>query len=112
MIPLAAEDFLLQWIDTKFTSFGEDSTLLNWLKLLRRVYMPLSENSPIDRNDVGTNGDCSHLIDVDIFEASEPNTFDETIYTNYKCYQYLIKYIECAADKEKTLVEFPLLKKF
>lgn len=113
VIPLAAEDHLLQWLDSKFIEIAKHDAWSKWLDLLRLVHAPLKEN---DTGNITSNGsdEDSHLVDVDIFDDTEPNTFDETVYTNYKCYKFLIKHIGAAtldvSQKEKILSEFSSLK--
>lgn len=113
VIPLAAEDHLLQWLDSKFIEMSESDAWSKWLDLLRLVNAPLKENGPGNTELNGSTED-SHLVDVDIFDDTEPNTFDETAYTSYKCYGFLIKHINAATfdiiQKDKILAEFLNLK--
>lgn len=108
VIPLAAEDHLLQWLDSIFTHISKAGAWSNWLDLLRLVYSPLTVGK------VESNQDESNLVDVDIFDDSEPNTFDETIYTSYKCYTFLMKQIEKStltdAEKEQIFIELASLR--
>lgn len=92
---MAAEDYLLNWLDERFVTIGkdEDGSILAWLRLLQLIYDPTIES---DGESVETNEtqNVNNLIDVDIFDDTEPNTFDETIFTSLKCYQFLIKHVE------------------
>lgn len=111
VIPLAAEDHLLQWLDSKFIEMS--NAWSKWLDLLRSVYAPLKENEAAN-TELNESTEDSHLVDVDIFDDTEPNTFDETAYTSYKCYEFLIKHINAATfdtiQKDKILAEFLNLK--
>lgn len=117
VIPLAAEDDLLKWLDAKFNELAPKEAWSKWLDLLRRIQKPLAENAggdaDADDNDDDSNED-NNLIDVDIFDDTEPNTFDETIYTSYKCYNFLEENINSAVldvkQKLAILTEFETLK--
>ncbi|XP_031638647.1 thyroid adenoma-associated protein homolog [Contarinia nasturtii] len=111
VISLAAEDHLLQWLDTKFIEFAKKEAWSKWLDLLRLIYKPLAGNA-----DENVDGDSNedNLIDVDIFDDTEANTFDETIYTSYKCYNFVVKHINNApldsVKKQEILTEFATLQ--
>lgn len=113
VIPLAAEDYLLKWLDTRFHGIANEMAWSKWLDLLRLVYASLREDN--DQKS-GLNGDCddSTLIDVEIFDDSEQKSFDETAYTSYKCYTFLVKCVNAStlniAEREKILSEFPNLQ--
>lgn len=111
VIPLAAEDHLLQWLDTRFSKISSTDAWSNWYDLLHLVYTSSTEK--VDEK-IETNNDDNHLIDVDIFDDTEPNTFDESIYTSYKCYTFLVKHIKNStltdARKEEIFVEFENLR--
>lgn len=106
---MAAEDHLLQWLDSKFVHLAGNDVWSKWLDLLRLVFEPLAKKQ---QDNVNVND--SNLVDVEIFDDTDPNTFDETIYTSYKCYNYLVKYINDAKlnliEKEKILSEFTTLQ--
>lgn len=120
MIPLAAEDFLLDWLDEKFKlKSNECETWTSWHKLLQRIYSDDDNDDDDVMNSVRQNGHESvdnHLVDVDIFETDAHNTFDEAIYTHYKCYQKLLSNLREGGgqeEKEKHIqAEFPALKQF
>lgn len=109
VIPLAAEDHLLKWLDSKFAELAKYDAWSKWLDLLRLIHGPSSDNNVESCNTNG-NVEDDNLVDVDIFDDTEPNTFDETIYTSYKCYNYLTKQVEIAtldsANKQEILSEF------
>lgn len=113
VIPLAAEDYLLQWLDTKFVQIAEKDVWSNWLNLLRLVFAPVVRNQ--DENTAATSDNNEdNLVDVEIFDDSDANTFDETIYTSYKCYTFLVKHINDAQlnvnQKQRILSEFEILQ--
>lgn len=99
---------MLQWIDSKFLEVANDDAWSKWLDLLRRVHSPLNSES-----DEITDIDGNNLVDVDIFDDTEPNTFDETIYTSHKCYNFMTKHIDNApldtSEKDKIRSEFASL---
>lgn len=107
VIPLAAEDYLLEWLDSKFVKIDNKSAWSKWLDLLRLVYKPLQSNEDDNANENGNTENS--LVDVDIFDDSEPNMFDETIYTSYKCYNFMIRRMENSTEKENILIEFATL---
>lgn len=111
VIPLAAEDHLLQWLDSKLVEVAKEEAWLKWLNLLRLMHSPSTENE--DEN-VAVNGSSEPLVDVDIFDDTVPNTFGETIYTSYKCYKFLLKHINAttldSAKKEAILSQFSALQ--
>ncbi|XP_055295122.1 thyroid adenoma-associated protein homolog [Sitodiplosis mosellana] len=90
VIPLAAEDHLLQWLDSKFVQIARNDVWSKWLDLLRLVFAPLGKKQEDSAND---DNNEDNLIDVEIFDDSEPNTFDEAIYSSHKCYTYMVKHI-------------------
>lgn len=95
MIPLAAEDDLLLWLDSRFIEIAQTEAWSKWHDLLQLVYSPLADESD-ERPEANSNDEESHLVDVDIFDDTEPNTFDETIYTSHKCYIFMMKHVESA----------------
>lgn len=117
VIPLAAEDFLLDWLNEEFKSQSSKcETWISWHKLLQRIY---SDNDDDVLNSVEQNGqdsDDNNLLDVVIFEADEHNTFDEAIYTHYKCYKKLLSNLKESGSQEEKgdyiQAEFPSLKPF
>lgn len=110
VIPLAAEDHLLEWLDTCFVEVTNVETYSLWLQLLRLIYYPMTQNSQESIVAGGGKMD-NNLIDVDIFDDTEPNTFDETVFTCYKCLNNMLKHIDRTATdtKEQILSEFSTL---
>lgn len=87
---------------------------MKWLDLLRLIYKRFSEN---DKENVDVNGRTkdNYLIDVDIFDDTEPNTFDETMYTCHKSYNFLVEHINNdsvfdSVKKQEILAEFETLQ--
>lgn len=116
MIPLAAEDILLDWLHEKFKSnSNECETWIQWHKMLQRIYSN-DDDKMNSGEENGRDSDDNNLVDVYIFEADEYNTFDEAIYTHYKCYQKLLNSLKESGghkEKEKNIqAEFPSLKPF
>lgn len=113
VIPLAAEDHLLQWLDTKLIKIAKEDAALKWLHLLRMIYAPLSETKK-EQAEANGSDENTNLIDVDIFDDTEPNTFDETVYTSHKCYNFMIGHLDNvtldAKKKEEILSEFSTLQ--
>lgn len=109
---MAAEDYLLSWLNVRFIESAKGEAWKRWLQLLRLIYDPQTNK---DEEANGCNED-SNLIDVEIFDDTDPNTFDETIYTAYKCYNLIIQnFNEVALDanqKQLILDDFPTLKHF
>lgn len=95
VIPLAAEDEFLHWIDAKFLEVAQTEAWSKWYDLLQLVYNPLKDESD-EKPETNSNNDNNHLVDVDIFDDTEANTFDETIFTSHKCYIIMMKHIENA----------------
>lgn len=114
VIPLAGEDHLLEWLDTRFVNIAKEEAWSKWLRLLRLVCDPLTSIDNDNNAEANGSNEDNNLIDVDIFDDTEPNTFDETVYTSYKCYKFLVKHIDrtmLGADKkEKILSEFVTLQ--
>lgn len=112
MIPLAAEDYLLDWFDEKIKSSG---TFRIWWDLLKMMNDDEEDGQSVEQSERNDDGD--NLIDVEIFEADEQNTFDEAIYTQYKCYKKLVKCVEQSDQNIPKLLneikdEFPALHQF
>lgn len=108
-IPLAAEEYLLKWLDDVFFyKAGKKSAYTNWIKLLQTITIDAdSMNNRSDEND-----DTHDFVDMDLFEISEPNAFEEPIYTLYKCFVHLDKYIENRQERKDILSKFPCLLRF
>lgn len=111
---MAAEDFLLDWLDQEFKSkSNECETWISWHKLLQKIYSDDDDDSVEENRQ---ESDDNNLLDVVIFEADEHNTFDEVIYTHYKCYKKLLSNLKengSLEDKGNDIQdEFPLLKPF
>lgn len=109
MIPQAAEDLLLKWLDNAFLTTGRDAAYRNWTLLLKATPLNVEMLSKGSNGGEGTN---NQLIDMDIFEISEANTFDEPMYTIYKYYHYLAKFIQDDRDKDLILDMCPFLSRF
>lgn len=113
MIPLAAEDDFMRWIDSKFVEIAQTEAWSKWYDLLQLVYSPLKDDSD-EKPETNSNSEDSHLIDVDIFDDTEANTFDETVYTSHKCYIFMMKHIENAtidpAKKDEIRSQFTSLQ--
>lgn len=116
MIPLAAEDYLFNWLEQKFQKIvtNDEKSWELWLKLLRLMSDTGSDDAV---EQVEPTTDHTHLVDVDIFEIDEPNTFDEFNLTQYKCFSRVINHLEKINGnslqlKMDILNEFPALKQF
>lgn len=112
VIPLAAEHNFLEWLDTRFSKMTKNEAWSAWLQLLRLVYNPCAQDT---EQIVNSNDETNNLIDVEIFDDTEPNIFDETIYTAYNCFNYVVKNMKnCASldadSKEKIFSEYSALK--
>lgn len=88
-------------MDIRFVTVAKEKTWSKWLQLLRLIYDP-SRDKDGDLIKAGGGDEDKNLIDVDIFDDTEPNTFDETVYTSYKCYNYMIKYVQKSPLKNET----------
>lgn len=91
----------MEWLDIRFVTIAKEEAWSKWLRLLQLIYDPSTDKDGDIDNADGSNVD-NNLIDVEIFDDTEPNTFDETVYTSYKCYNYMIKYIEKLDVQNKT----------
>lgn len=113
MIPLAAEDYFMEWINLRFIKIAKDEAWSEWLKLLQLVYNPHVQE-PEDTAET-VNHSENNLIDVEIFDDTEPNIFDETIYTAHKCFNFMLKNMNGCPSmdldyKEKILAGYVALK--
>lgn len=113
VIPLAAEDHFMKWLNKRFIEMSEDEAWSAWLHLLRSVYSPQIQEA--EQNTNAKNA-ANNLIDVEIFDDTEANIFDETIYTAYRCFNFMLRNMNnCtsldAQRKEKILSEYSNLKK-
>lgn len=74
------------------------------------------EKEPATNGKTPLNDDENdNLVDVDIFEPDEQNTFDESIYTLYKCCSKLLESTpsdDLSEVKEEMLKEFPSIGQF
>lgn len=99
----------MEWIDTKFLQIAKNDTWLKWLDLLRLVSALLYDKHIENADD----SDNKNFVEVEIFDDTDPNTFDETIYTSFKCYTFLVKHINAAnlnsIEKQDILSEFEYL---
>lgn len=92
----------------RFIKVAGNEAWSKWLQLLRMMYDPVAAK---DKGNI--DGDDDHnLIDVDIFDDTEPNTFDETVYTCYKCFKFLLKHVNQSTidQKEQILSKFSTLQ--
>lgn len=100
----------MKWLDNIFGSTGRDSAYLNWKLLLKAT--PINTEMLSKDRTKASGMDNSQLIDQDIFEISEANTFDEPMYTLLELYKYLQKFIKNDHDKNNILEMFPYLSHF
>lgn len=112
VIPLAAEHHFLEWLDKRFIEISKDEAWSAWLQLLRMVHNPQTQEA---EQNMDPKNDANNLIDVEIFDDTEANIFDETIYTAYKCFNFMLKNMNnCttldARSKEKIISEYSNLK--
>ena len=110
---MAAEDHLLQWLDSKFVQIAENNVWSNWLDLLRLVFAPVVKNQA-ENTAANSSSNGDNLVDVEIFDDSDANTFEETIYTSHKCYTFMVKHINDSQlnvnQKQEILSEFKILQ--
>lgn len=111
VIPLAAEDNMLAWLDRRFIQINKNEAWSAWLQLLRLVYNPGTQEV---KQNADPNNSADSLIDVEIFDDTEPNIFDEPIYTASKCFRFMLKNMKnCtsleATTKEKVIAEYSIL---
>lgn len=110
---MAAEEHLLQWLDSRFVQIAENNVWSNWLDLLRLVFAPVVKNQE-ENTAANDSSNDNNLVDVEIFDESDANTFGETIYTSYKCYTFMVKHINGAQldvnQKQEILSEFKILQ--
>lgn len=113
VIPLAAEHKFLEWLDKRFSEIVKGEAWSAWLQLLRiLVYNPSAQET---EQNINPNNATNNLIDVEIFDDTEPNIFDETIYTAYNCFNYMVKNLNnCTSvdvdKRDKIFLEFSALK--
>lgn len=81
-----AEDRLLEWLDKIFSLNGSGAGYENWSKLIQTILITGNFKE-------GHSGVSDGIVDIDIFDISEPNTFDEPSVTLHKYNVYLDKYI-------------------
>lgn len=106
---MAAEHNFLEWLDKRFSKMVNGEKWSAWLQLLRLVRNPRAQEAD------QANSSANNLIDVEIFDDTQPNIFDESIYTEYKCFQFMLKNMNnCpsldADSKERILSEYSNLK--
>lgn len=119
VIPLVAQDYLLDWIDDVFQSVCSKNCWSLWLDLIKMIQSTIRES--VKHLDDGKDDVNCAEIDVDIFEANEVNMFGETNYVIYKCYNFLMLQIETSDDisldekitiRKQIHAEFPTLHHF
>lgn len=105
----------MEWLDERFSKLAKGDAWSAWLQLLRLLYKLGTEDTElnVDSNDTADN---SVEIVVEIFDDTEPNILDETVYTAFKCYNYMVKHMNNCASldvdiKEKILLDYSNLKK-
>lgn len=107
---MAAEHNFLEWIDKKFIEItNSEEAWSAWLQLLRSIYNPSTQE--VNESAESTNT----LIDVEIFDDTDPNIFDEPIYTAYKCFCFMLKNMnKCTSldetTKQNIIAEYSELK--
>lgn len=125
MIPLVAEDYLLEWVSNVFTNACAEKSWKLWMDLIKLIQTTESGQTAdeCDMND-GDDDDLDENADdnIDIFDANNINLFGETVYITYKCYEYLKQCIddssagnydkEIVALKERLHIELPFLSSF
>lgn len=97
----------------RFIKIAKADAWSAWLQLLQLVYNPRVQKA--DTNTDSNNAE-NDLIDVDIFDDTEQNIFDETIYTAFKCFNLMIKHVHSCTSldvdsKEKIISKYYDLKK-
>lgn len=101
----------MEWLDKRFNEIGKSGAWSAWLQLLRLVYNPCTQTTEQNTN---SNNAANNLIDVEIFDDTEPNIFDETIYTAYNCYNYMVKNMNSSSlnadSKENICLEYSAVK--
>lgn len=111
---MAAEHNFLEWLDKRFIKIVEGEAWSAWLQLLRLIHNPCAQEAEQDVVDPN-NAAANNLIDVEIFDDTEPNIFEETIYTEYNCFHFMVKNMNSctsldAKSREKILSEYSNLK--
>lgn len=116
VIPLVAEDRLLEWLSGVFANSKGSNTWQLWLDLIMRTNSDECDADDIDLNENEANAENSN----DIFEANEINMFGETVYISFKCYQQLMRSIEASGKSAEEIVslqeqiytKLPMLRDF
>lgn len=113
VIPLAAEHDFLEWLDKRFSEIGNGESWSAWLQLLRLVYNPCAQDA--EQQNADPSNAPKNLIDVDIFDDTEPNIFEETNYTAHNCLNYMIKNLNSCTSldvdsKDKIISEYSALR--
>lgn len=116
VIPMVAEDRLLDWLDETFVKLNPFHSWLLWKELIKVINV----SADVDEDDHCHNNK-NDQVDFDIFEANVANMFGETIYVKHKCYVRLMRRIDEVGDQSeeeklniKTIInkEFPDLCNF
>lgn len=100
VVPSAAEDFLLEFLDETFIATSPNQAWSNWLDLLRLITASRKEEA------------CGDT-EAEIFEANKSSNNITDFHVTYKCYMHVITAMEKAAaaqsDIQKIRLEFPFL---
>lgn len=112
MIPLVAEDHLLDWLQHWIANSNKSSPWNDWLDLIKMIRESAADDEPEEMKRAE--------IEPEIFESNEINIFGETLYITYKCYLRLMQCIdvgildaeEKSSLKSKLNTEYPELCEF
>lgn len=98
VIPLVAEDRLLDWLDEMFVKLNPFNSWLLWKELIKAVEAS-DDHQTIDKSDQEAQNDGE--VDFDIFEANNANMFGETTYVRHNCYTRLMRRVDEISDKSE-----------
>lgn len=121
VIPLVAEDHLLNWLSGVFTQLNGPNSWQHWLELIKLIQTNASNSDDcevINGDDDLNENDVNTVDNIGIFEANDINMFGETVYISCKCYQHLMQSIdasgkepkEIAMLKDQIYLELPMLR--
>lgn len=123
VIPLVAEDHLLNWLSVVFTELDGPNSWQHWLELIKLIQTTASNSDDcevVNGDDDLNENDVNAVDNIGIFEANEINMFGETVYISCKCYQHLMRSIdasgkepkEIAMLKDQIYLELPMMRDF